>query len=61
MANYRNKIILKNHGGVEKNSLNKLTETDTGENEHEIKFFKYSDYQDFTSFKNNIKNLKIIL
>ena len=38
MANYRNKIILKNHGGVEKNSLNKLTENDTGENEHEIKF-----------------------
>ena len=58
MANYRNKIILKNHGGVEKNSLNKLTETDTGENEHEIKFFKYSDYQDFTSFKNNIKKFK---
>ena len=55
MANHRNETILKNHGGVATNSLNKLTENDNTENEFEIKLFKYSDYLDLGSFKNSIK------
>ena len=58
MANHRNETILKNHGGVATNSLNKLTENDNTENEFEIKLFKYSDYHDLGSLKNSIKKFE---
>ena len=59
--NVLNKQILENHGGVKQNSLINLTENYNNNNEDEIKIFKYSDYYDITSFKNSIKNIKIIL
>ena len=58
MANInKNEQILMNHGGVKNNSLSKLLENDN-EIENELKFFKFSDYYDFTSFKNSIKKYK---
>ena len=58
--NNKNYNILKNHGGIGRNSLNKLTEPDNPNNdsENEVKFLKYSDYYDFPSFKESIKKHK---
>ena len=56
--NNKNEQILMNHGGVKNNSLDKLFENDNSEIENELKFFKFSDYYDFTSFKNCIKKYK---
>ena len=55
-----NNIILKNHGGVGHNSLNKLTEpdTDSNDNENEIKFLNFSDYYDLPSFINSAQKFK---
>ena len=56
--NIRNEQILLNHGGVDTNCLNKVAENDNSEIENEIKFFKFSDYYDFLSFKQSIKKYK---
>ena len=56
--NIRNEQILLNHGGVDTNCLNKIAENDNSEIENEIKFFKFSDYYDFLSFKQSIKKYK---
>ena len=61
MANKNlNNIILKNHGGVGQNSLNKLAEpdTDSNDNENEIKFLNFSDYYDLPSFINSAQKFK---